>query len=223
MKICWENLEGFHITKNYFRKGCHSYIEKEACFVCGDAFLARVDGKRGITEFCSASCLKKVNNPMKSFKTRKKLSLRKRMEYSDPKNHPWYGREHTDQTKEKIGAKSKGRFPSKETRRKMSLKRFGDKNANWKGGISTESYCFIWSNNEYKDFLYVRDKTKFCWNPQCEGRGTKEVLHHIDYNKKNCCPSNIIKVCNSCNSKANFNRRWWQAFYKEVMRRRGLC
>lgn len=38
-------------------------------------------------------------------------------------------------------------------------------------------------------------------------------VHHIDYNKQNCNKKNLISVCLSCNTRANFNRIYWQKFY----------
>jgi len=96
----------------------------------------------------------------------------------------------------------------------------GHGNPNWRNGLSQSRYCPIWTNKEFKDYLKWRDRDKFCWNPQCDGNGKKTFFHHINYIKKDCDPINIIKICNSCNSIANFNREWWKAFYTEVMRRR---
>jgi len=97
---------------------------------------------------------------------------------------------------------------------------FGCNNGNWKGGLSVDPYCAVWKDKEYKEYLKERDKNKSCWNPQCCNRGTKEVFHHINYGKDDCHPMNVIKICNSCNSMANADRDWWQAFYTEIMRRR---
>jgi len=33
--------------------------------------------------------------------------------------------------------------------------------------------------------------------------------NHIDYNKKNCNPDNLITLCHSCHSKTNHNRNYW--------------
>lgn len=99
---------------------------------------------------------------------------------------------------------------------------FGSNNSNWRNGLSTSPYCQVWRDDEYKGYLKERDRDKSCWNPQCSGKGTKEVFHHINYIKDDCNPMNVIKICNSCNSIANWNRDWWQAFYTEVMRRRFL-
>jgi len=98
----------------------------------------------------------------------------------------------------------------------------GPRNPNWRGGVSGESYCSIWKDNEYKEFIEDRDRFKFCWNPQCSGRteNRRRVKHHIDYNKKNCDPMNIITICNSCNSIANFNREYWEKFYSDLNRER---
>jgi hypothetical protein len=70
MKICWDNLEKFHLTHNGFlRKGRHSYIEMDACKECGHPYLMLKFQK---TEFCSSSCAQKHRKI--SIITRKKLS-----------------------------------------------------------------------------------------------------------------------------------------------------
>jgi len=51
----------------------------------------------------------------------------------------------------------------------------------------------------------------------------KLMGHHIDYNKKNCDPSNIITVCGSCNSRANKDREYWTKFYREIMNNKYGC
>lgn len=38
-------------------------------------------------------------------------------------------------------------------------------------------------------------------------------VHHIDYNKENCNEDNLITVCASCNTRANFNREYWKEIY----------
>lgn len=71
MKICWDNLEGFYLTRNGFlRKGNHSYIEMDACKECGEPYLMHRFYK---TEYCSPSCSRKHRKV--SLVTRKKLSI----------------------------------------------------------------------------------------------------------------------------------------------------
>lgn len=92
----------------------------------------------------------------------------------------------------------------------------GNGNPNWRGGISYEPYCEQWSDIEYKESIKERDG-HICLNPECKKITNKLCVHHIDYNKKNCHPLNLITICISCNSKANINRRWHKAWYKAII------
>jgi 5-methylcytosine-specific restriction endonuclease McrA len=42
-------------------------------------------------------------------------------------------------------------------------------------------------------------------------------VHHIDYNKKNCAPWNLVSTCQWCNLRANKNRKYWQDFYAQKL------
>ena len=86
----------------------------------------------------------------------------------------------------------------------------------WKGGISCDPYCDAWADKEYKESIKQRDGYK-CQNPYCSCNGGILCLHHIDFNKFNCHPSNLITVCNSCNSFANKDREWHIAWYQAFM------
>ncbi len=100
---------------------------------------------------------------------------------------------------------------------------FGSGNPSWKGGISYEPYCPIWSDKEFKESIKVRDGFK-CLNPACNSKNSNDLtIHHIDYNKKNCSPSNLITVCRSCNSKANSDRKWHRAWYGAIIKNRYSC
>jgi hypothetical protein len=87
----------------------------------------------------------------------------------------------------------------------------------WKGGISCEPYCSVWKDKEYKEDIKARDNYK-CQNPDCWKTSEKLVIHHIDYDKKNCKPGNLITLCNSCNVRSNFNRERWQKLYFRMWR-----
>ena len=89
----------------------------------------------------------------------------------------------------------------------------------WKGGISKEPYCNDWTK-EYKEFIKNRDGNR-CLNPYCNSKNPADLtIHHIDYNKKNCKPNNLITVCRSCNSRANTDREWHKAWYQAVLKMR---
>jgi len=102
----------------------------------------------------------------------------------------------------------------------VRLKLSGANNPNWKGGINCDPYCDAWADPEYKDSIKERDGYQ-CLNPICLKKTKNLCIHHIDYNKKNCHPSNLITVCYSCNSSANFDREWHTSWYNAIILRRG--
>jgi hypothetical protein len=99
------------------------------------------------------------------------------------------------------------------------INKYGPNHYNWKGGISCEPYCEEWLDKEYKESIKERDNYE-CQNIFCEGKYARLCVHHINYVKKNCQPLNLITLCESCNGKANFDREWHEAFYKEIMKRK---
>jgi hypothetical protein len=100
-----------------------------------------------------------------------------------------------------------------------NLNRLLDGNPNWQGGKSFEPYCHIWSDKGYKEDIKQRDNY-VCRNPCCFNDSNVLCLHHIDYDKKNCHPMNLITVCRNCNTRANYNREWHQEWYQTLMSNR---
>ena len=92
----------------------------------------------------------------------------------------------------------------------------GEGNHSWKGGVSFEPYCPLWKDKSYKTSILERD-TYICQNPYCFKITKALTIHHIDYDKKNCHPSNLITVCRSCNAKANTDRKWHKDWYQAIM------
>ena len=89
----------------------------------------------------------------------------------------------------------------------------------WRGGISCDHYCDAWADKEYKMDIKQRDSYR-CQNPYCfcnSGFADNLSIHHVDYNKKNCSPSNLIVLCRSCHSYSNHNRDWHTAWYQTIM------
>lgn len=102
----------------------------------------------------------------------------------------------------------------------MIGKYLGKDNPNWQGGTSSEKYCHVWQDQEYRQDIRDRDNNR-CLNPYCNSNAKEDLtIHHIDYNKKNCHPNNLITICRSCNSKANKDRGWHESWYKAIMCRR---
>lgn len=96
-------------------------------------------------------------------------------------------------------------------RDKQHAKRMsGEGNANWRGGLSRLPYPYNF--REISRAIIRRDNWT-CQNPGCDGRDARLTAHHINYDKTDCDPQNLITLCSACNSKANFGRETWQAFY----------
>jgi 5-methylcytosine-specific restriction endonuclease McrA len=96
----------------------------------------------------------------------------------------------------------------------------------WKGGVSFEPYSKNWTKN-LKESIRQRDQylCQICYIDQRE-LSTKLSIHHIDYNKKNCTPNNLISLCNPCHMKTNAKRDLWPNFFFKLMNRKirgNLC
>lgn len=93
----------------------------------------------------------------------------------------------------------------------------GDGNPNWSGGLSRLPYP--WDFRETSKKVIERDGF-ICQNPGCDGTDERLTTHHINYDKQDCRQENLICLCSSCNSKANFGRHKWQQFYESLMAKR---
>lgn len=94
-------------------------------------------------------------------------------------------------------------------RREGPVFEVGEKNPNWRGGISFEPYG-VEFNESLKEQVRIRDG-RTCQECGRKQHGKRLSVHHIDYDKKNSCPSNLISLCHGCHSKTNADRAHWQA------------
>jgi hypothetical protein len=155
----------------------------------------------------------KIGKANKTIRLGKNLSE----EHKESIRKAMLGREIPQEWRDKISKANTGRKHSKETIEKLKLiARKGEDHHNWKGGISADPYCPLWLDKEFRQDINNRDNNK-CQNPDCWNNTERMTIHHIDYNKQNCSPDNLITVCNSCNSRANFNREYWQELYTEII------
>jgi hypothetical protein len=124
------------------------------------------------------------------------------------------------ETRKKLSMVGKGRIPWNKGKKykspKQSLVTSGSNNPNWKGGISFEKYGQDWTD-DLKDSIRKRDNytCQECRILQDELDEFIKVLdvHHIDYNKYNLNPKNLITLCRSCHAKTSFNRDYWINYF----------
>lgn len=160
--------------------------------------------------------------------TKQKISFRNKgkipSEETRRKMSAWQiGKKLSEETKIKISENAKtnpnysmgGKHHTRETKEKLRLSHLGEKGSNWMGGISFEPYSVDWKKT-LKRSIRERDRysCRVCGKQQ--GEITFHV-HHIDYNKKNCEPNNLITLCNKCHSITNSNRTYWEYFLKNMI------
>ena len=107
----------------------------------------------------------------------------------------------------------KGRKLSDKHKQNISEATKGEANNLWRGGISFEPYGLEF-NNDLKEVIRNRDrrKCKICEKTELDNK-QKLTIHHIDYDKKNCNPNNLISLCRKCHLKTNHNREYWIEYF----------
>lgn len=104
-----------------------------------------------------------------------------------------------------------GKTHSKKTRDKMVLAQLGEKNHAWLGGKSFEPYTTDWTNTLRRS---IRERDFYTCQVCKEPQGDRALqIHHIDYNKTNNNPENLIALCLSCHIKTNTKREYWKEYF----------
>lgn len=113
-----------------------------------------------------------------------------------------FGRHQSEEAKRKIGlANSKKKHPK------------GNKHYNWMGGISFNPYPVNWTETLKRS---IRERDKYtCQICSLQQEEIAHPVHHIDYNKNNCCPENLITLCPKCHMRTNYNRSEWIKYFKQ--------
>ena len=198
-----------------------------SCLICGKKYWAQDNQIKRGTRYCSKECLGKANgNRLKG------------------KKAPWNG----DAAKQKE-CKICGRtFEFYESQTKNGVGGFccsrkcadqwhamqiqGTNNPNWAGGLSYEPYSPEF-NKKQKERIKLRDGyvCQLCYRRQdsdtnilsCKTAWNEGLhIHHIDYDKKNNRPLNLISLCRACNMKVNQNRKYWEGHFCEYLKGQSL-
>lgn len=163
-----------------------------------------VDG-RSLKKYYCLNCNKEITYPNKRCMICSKIG----------KNNPFFGKHHTEATKKQM---SKIRIE-----KRIAV---GINNPNYIHGEGYFPYP-----NEFNDQLkeQIRKRDDYI----CQNCGMTEeehlivngrvlAIHHIDYCKENCQENNLISICDSCNSRANYNRNYWKDFYQKKIVKLGV-
>jgi len=103
-----------------------------------------------------------------------------------------------------------GKHHTTEWKKLHSLRMKGCNNPKWLGGKSFEPYSVDWTKTLRRS---IRERDKYTC--QLCDKEPAIIVHHIDYNKKNCSPDNLITLCRGCHSKTNVNRNYWIEYFKK--------
>ncbi len=125
------------------------------------------------------------------------------------------GRQHTEESKKKISDKLIWRTVTHETRKKIQMAQIWEKWNNRQWWISKRKYPYE-RTETLKRSIRERDNyvCRMCWIQQCD---RVHAIHHIDYNKYNCNPNNLITLCSICHWKTSINRRYRIDYFKNIM------
>jgi hypothetical protein len=148
---------------------------------------------------------------------RKRPDISEIMKRKTGENHPLFGKPSCNKGKHINCGENHPMFGKKRPDvSERNRERSGENHPNWwLGGKSFEPYGVAF-NNVLKEQIRERD------NYQCQecgyfqkDLGYKLPVHHIDYDKKNNVPLNLISLCKSCHSKTGYDRDNWIGHYQQ--------
>lgn len=126
----------------------------------------------------------------------------------------------SQESKDKMSESGKARKPaSQETRTKMRESKSGIKNPAYIDGRSFLPYLSEF-NEELKESIRKRDHRE-CQFPFCKERDKERSgklnVHHIDYDKRNSIPENLITLCVKHNTVVNSHREDWELYFQRAL------
>jgi len=186
------------VRKKISKAKTGSKLSKETKQKISKAMKGKSSWRKGKTRIYSEETLRRMSEALKgrifTQETRKKISESLRGEKNPMwgkrgRDNPMYGKKHTEEARKKIS--------------KNHADISGIKNPNWEDGKSFEPYSIDWTETLRR---VIRERDHYICL-LC-GQSGNEV-HHIDYDKKNCNPKNLITLCHNCHLKTYRNRKYW--------------
>jgi len=141
---------------------------------------------------------KKIRKKISKALTGKKLTK----EHKRNIGKPGKGQHRSVKTEFKKGHKSgmTGKKHTEKTKEKIRQKMMGME-------IFFKPYTTDWTNTLKRS---IRERDKYICRLCGKLQGDRAFdVHHIDYDKKNCDPNNLITLCKNCHTKTSHNRKYW--------------
>lgn len=197
-----QKISSKNINKIPWNKGKINHLSKET-------ILKMSLAKKGT--FRSKEVRKILSNAFKG----RKLSKETREKIGIGNKGKLKGHKISKEHKYKISKYRTGKHLSNEAKIKLSIARIGSKNGMWIGGVSFEPYTTEWTETLRRS---IRERDNYTC--QICGKEPSVHVHHIDYDKNNCNPNNLVTLCHGCHSKTNVNREYWKSILLNQCRNR---
>ena len=128
----------------------------------------------------------------------------------------------TKETKTKLKLIMKEKYKKGELPPNVGAK--GKNNPSFNNYSSFEPYGLEF-NEKLREQIRARDnyRCQECFREQDELRTKtnkkyKLMIHHINFNKQNNNPNNLISLCRNCHSQTNFGRDKWTQYFQDKIR-----
>ena len=146
--------------------------------------------------------IKKAKEQWKNSDHRNLISQKAKEKYQDPKEH----------IKTSKALKEKWKDPE------FRAKHCGENNHFYIHGKSEIPYGAGWTESLKQE---IRDRDcHLCRNCEVRESDRAHDVHHIDFNKKNNNPINLITLCKKCHNatKSKYNREKWTNYFQETQK-----
>ena len=153
-----------------------------------------------------------------SEETRKKISKRVKQLWSVPEYRTNMVKAHTGKKQTAEHRRKKSESAKKVGVGKWMKGRGGEISNLWKGGISFNPYPIDWTDI-LRESIRKRDSYACQLCGVCQDElNYKLHCHHIDYDKDNLDPNNLISLCRNCHLDTNSDRDYWKSYLSAFMR-----
>ena len=153
----------------------------------------------------------------RTLETRKKLRIPKTEEHKEKLRQSAIKQFEDPNAREKLSQIQSERFKDPKEREKSRLAQLHLFSA--LDRLIKNKYCPLFTP-KLREEVRIRDShtCQLCGVIQ---NGRKHTCHHIHYDKPNCYPD-LICLCNRCNIKVNFNKKYWENFFMNTLNNRQL-